>query len=192
MTGHGQYFWKNSRIALRLATEADWEAHFASYFDSEARFLLNSELELPADAMRDKDKWAEFVSPAATHGRIVFIIEDNDGNAAGCFNLNSIDERNGTFSVGIQIHPGHRGQGYGYEAMRMIGRYAFLERRLHKWNSAYLEGNTASAALHRKLGFVVEGRRREVVYHRGRYWDEVLCGLTAEEFSRADARDSPE
>lgn len=36
--------------------------------------------------------------------------------------------------------------------------------------------------MHEKLGFVIEGLRREVLYHDGRYWNEVLCGLTRAEY----------
>ncbi|CAN5703151.1 hypothetical protein BH18ACT11_BH18ACT11_01500 [soil metagenome] len=33
-----------------------------------------------------------------------------------------------------------------------------------------------------KLGFVVEGRRRENHWTRGRFWDDILMGITAEEW----------
>jgi len=167
---------------LRLSTKADWDYHYPNHFDSHARFLLNSELELPPEAEQDKLEWADFVSPEKKHGRIVFTIENANGEVVGNLNLNSIDERNGTFGVGMQIDVGHRGKGYGADALRMIGRYAFMERRLHKWNSAYIEGNTGSEKLHKKLGFVIEGKRREVTYHDGKYWNDILLGLTKDEF----------
>jgi RimJ/RimL family protein N-acetyltransferase len=34
----------------------------------------------------------------------------------------------------------------------------------------------------RKLGCVEEGRRRQMVYSQGRYFDEILFGLTRSEF----------
>lgn len=71
---------------------------------------------------------------------------------AGGINLNSIDERNGTFSIGIQVDRDHRGKGYGTSAVRILLRYAFFERRLNKFNTYVLEGNEASAAMMRKLG----------------------------------------
>jgi RimJ/RimL family protein N-acetyltransferase len=43
--------------------------------------------------------------------------------------------------------------------------------------------DTASLALHRKLGFVEEGRRRRAQFMAGPYHDEVLLGLTVEEFT---------
>jgi RimJ/RimL family protein N-acetyltransferase len=36
--------------------------------------------------------------------------------------------------------------------------------------------------MYEKLGFVVEGRRRENHWSRGRFWDDILMGVTAEEW----------
>ena len=36
-----------------------------------------------------------------------------NGINIGGMNINSIDERNGTFGTGMQIHPEHRGKGFG-------------------------------------------------------------------------------
>jgi len=42
----------------------------------------------------------------------MFTIENLDSENIGALNLNSIDERNGTFSIGMQIDRDHRGKGY--------------------------------------------------------------------------------
>ena len=112
----------------------------------------------------------------------MFVIETLDGKPVGIFNLNSVDERHGTFSIGMQIIPEECGRGYGTAAMRILLRYAFDERRLHKYFGSVLEDNAASAAMLKKLGCVQEGVRRQQIYMNGRYMDEILYGLTAEEF----------
>jgi RimJ/RimL family protein N-acetyltransferase len=61
-------------------------------------------------------------------------------------------------------------------------RYGFHERRYQKANSACLEINTESIRLHQTLGFREEGLRRRHVYTNGRYYDDILFGLTREEF----------
>lgn len=42
--------------------------------------------------------------------------------------------------------------------------------------------NDRALAMYEKLGFVVEGRRRENHWSRGRFWDDILMGVTAEEW----------
>lgn len=177
------YFWQGPRLELRPPTLEDWEAHYANYRDTFARFLVDGEVELPVSPEQGKQIWADFIDPKATHGRLIFVMEEAaTGRNVGGFNINSVDHRNGTFSIGMQVNPDARGQGYGTEAMELALRYCFQELRLHKCNSAYTEGNAGSARMHEKLGFVMEGIRREVLYHDGRYWNEVLCGLTRAEY----------
>ncbi|MOA27956.1 putative ribosomal N-acetyltransferase YdaF [compost metagenome] len=68
--------------------------------------------------------------------------------------------------------------------MRILLRYAYFERRLNKFNVSVLEGNDASAMMMQKLGCVQEGVRRQIVYSNGRYHDEILYGMTKEEFEQ--------
>ena len=81
-----------------------------------------------------------------------------------------------------RIDRDHRGKGYGTAAVRILLRYAFFERRLNKFNDLVLEGNAASASMLIKLGCIQEGVRRQVIYTNGQYFDEILFGLTKEEF----------
>jgi RimJ/RimL family protein N-acetyltransferase len=162
--------------------EGDWEGHYYNRFDTPARRLLQYEVELPptiTEAKACNELFRDF-SPAS--GRIMFTIENLNGEVIGGINLNSIDEKNGTFSIGMQIDRDHRGKGYGTAAMRIVLRYAFFERRLNKYYGSVLDGNLASAAMLKKLGCQEEGRRRQMVYTDVRYFDEILFGLTKDEF----------
>ncbi|WP_070120921.1 GNAT family N-acetyltransferase [Bacillus marinisedimentorum] len=176
------YFWQNDFVRLRAIEQDDWEGHYYNRFDSPARRLLNYEVELPptvAEAQRFAETFIDF-KPGTR--RIMFTVENLQGENVGGINLNSIDERNGTFSIGLQIDRDHRGKGYGTAAMAIVLHYAFLERRLNKYYGQVLEGNIASARMLEKLGCVQEGVRRQMVYGNGRYHDEWLFGLTSEEF----------
>ncbi len=118
----------------------------------------------------------------------MFTIENLNGESIGGINLNSIDERNGTFSIGIVIEKPYRGKGYGTKAMKILLKYAFFERRLNKFNDSVLEGNEGSAKMMKKLGCVQEGVRRQAVYINGQYLDFILFGLTKDEFIEKQKR----
>jgi RimJ/RimL family protein N-acetyltransferase len=181
-----EYFWQDDTLRLRAIRPDDWEAHYANRFDTPARRLLEAEVELPpteTEAHQFAEEWADFRS---TSHRIMFTIESLAGDNLGGINLNSVDERHGTFSIGLQIDRGHRGHGYGTRAMRILLRYAFCEGRLHKFNAAVMEGNTASIRMLEKLGCRAEGVRRQVHFTQGRYVDDILYGLTRDEFARTD------
>lgn len=179
---YDKYFWQNDLIRLRAMTEEDCEAGYPSMFDSEGRLWLEEETELPPvlETMKEHHKkWINFNTEA---GRIMFTIETLEGKAVGGLNLNNINERRGTFHIGIQVFTGERGKGYGTAAMRLLLKYAFLERRLNKFNSACLAGNTGSEKMHRKVGCIQEGLARQMSYANGRYWDWLIFGLTKDEF----------
>jgi RimJ/RimL family protein N-acetyltransferase len=177
------YYWQDDMVRLRAVEPDDWELHYYNRFDSPARRQVDYAVELPpteAEARAFVERFKDF---AEGTGRLMFTVENMQGEAVGGVNLNSIDERQGTFSIGMQIDRDHRGKGYGTAAMRLILRYAFFERRLHKYNGSVVEGNLASATMLTKVGCREEGRRRENVYTDGRYRDEILYGLTCDEFA---------
>lgn len=177
---YSNYFWQDEAIRLRAIQPEDWENHYINRFDTPARRLLECAVELPPTVTEAKS-FAESFSDFSSN-RLMFTIENLNGENVGGINLNSIDERNGTFSIGIQIDRDHRGKGYGTRAVNILLKYAFFERRLNKFNDCVLEGNEASTAMMRKVGCVQEGVRRQVFYTNGRYFDSILFGLTKDEY----------
>ena len=175
---YSNYYWKNDFIHLRELRENDWEDFLPGRFESRNRFFLNEEIELPVNVDAYRKKYIENLEAGPTK-HISFAIENNSGKIVGWANIFDIDERNGKFGpIGIQINSMYRKMGYAAATYRMLGNYMFNERRMHKWNSAYLENNEASKALHKKLGFIIEGVQKDMVFHEGRYWDLVLAGIT--------------
>lgn len=65
----------------------------------------------------------------------------------------------------------------------MLLRFMFSERRFHKCGARIFAHNEASLALHRRLGFVEEGRLRDQVFFDGRHHDVVMMGILAAEFA---------
>ncbi len=85
----------------------------------------------------------------------------------------------------------HRRKGYAAEAVALLMRFMFAERRYHKCLGAIFAHNEASLALTRRLGFTEEGRLREHVYFAGRYHDLVMMGMLADEFDERHAMSEP-
>ncbi|MCR8658701.1 GNAT family N-acetyltransferase [Paenibacillus endoradicis] len=179
---YSNYFWQDDQVRLRAIGADDWESCYMSDFDTPARRFLECAIELPPTIAGAKKFTEENADFSSTNGRIMFTIENLNGDSIGGINLNSIDQRNGTFSIGIVIDKQYRSKSYGTRAMNILLKYAFLERRLNKFNDYVLEGNEGSAKMMKKLGCVQEGVRRQVVYMNGQYLDFILFGLTKEEF----------
>lgn len=106
---YSNYFWQDEAIRLRAIQPEDWESHYINRFDTPVRCLFECAVELPP-TVTEARSFAESFSDFSSN-RLMFTIETLDGESVGGINLNSIDERNGTFSIGIQIDRDHRGKG---------------------------------------------------------------------------------
>jgi RimJ/RimL family protein N-acetyltransferase len=180
-------FWCGDRIRLRALAKAD-AAHWLAFDeDSEAIRTLNMGLSLPRSP-EQAEAWAErFADFKNADEAMIFTIETHAGDYVGSLNLGGVDRRNGTFSTGTRLSAEHRGKGYALEAKRIVLRYAFLEMRLQKYNLRCLETNTAVIRHAGLLGCREEGRVRRNVFTGGRFYDELLFGLTREEFEAKEA-----
>jgi RimJ/RimL family protein N-acetyltransferase len=119
----------------------------------------------------------------ATDRFLVLAIEA-DGTLIGAMvlrNLENLPSRSATFGI-IIGDLAYLDRGYGTEASTLLLDYAFAVLGYHKINLDLFEYNARARAMYEKLGFVVEGRRRENHWSRGRFWDDILMGVTAEEW----------
>jgi len=110
------------------------------------------------------------------------IARREDDLLVGGINVNEADQTNGTFAYGVGLLAEHKGNGYAAEAVLLLLRFMFDERRFQKCEAHVYDYNTASISLHRKLGFVEEGRMRRHMFLGGQYRDELIFGMTVEEF----------
>lgn len=69
------------------------------------------------------------------------------------------------------------GRGYATDAMRTICRYGFEKMRLHKITLTVVTENHSARRVYEKVGFVTEGRLRQVFRRDGRWYDMFTMGL---------------
>jgi ribosomal-protein-alanine N-acetyltransferase len=87
----------------------------------------------------------------------------------------SAEDREAEF--GCELDARHWGQGYATEAGRAMLRFAFDDLGLHRVRAECVADNTASARMLERLGFRPEGRLRENLWMKGRWWDTCLFAL---------------
>jgi len=185
---YSQYFWQGRRVRLRPLRMDDAEAMFIARLDSRSRAHLQLGVELPTSMEGLRSSLEKWLDCRESGGAILFSIETHVGEYVGGVSLHSVDSKNGVFSFGVVIDEPHRRKGYATDAVWVLLRYGFEERRYQKCNSAAVHTNPASIAMHRKLGFTEEGRRTRRWFYGGRYHDDVLFGMTAEEFEAWQVR----
>ncbi|MFF5861046.1 GNAT family N-acetyltransferase [Streptomyces sp. NPDC012751] len=181
--------WTGERVRLRAVEPDDWTA-FARFADDDGRRV--GRLDPPRSAESHR-AWAREQAVAARDGdRFRLAVETTTrAELVGTVGSHRTGTRSGWFEFDVMIGADHRRKGYATEAMVLLLRFMFAERRYHKCLAAVLAPNEASLALMRRFGFSEEGCLREHVYFGGRHHDLVLMGMLADEFARRHTLSGP-
>jgi RimJ/RimL family protein N-acetyltransferase len=121
---------------------------------------------------------------AADAGAAIFsVVELSTDELVGDALLWDIDSHNRSAHIGIVLRRAFRGRGFGADVVRVLCRYGFALRGLHRLQLETLADNHAMIAVAEKLGFTREGATRGSSWVNGRFMDDVVFGLLAEEFT---------
>lgn len=173
--------WEGKRVRLRGIEPSDWEVQYKWNKDSE--MTRNVDCVWFPSSKTGIQKWAAEADLKETApDKKTLIIETLDGVHVGLISTDKCDQRNGTFTYGIAIRREHQQQGYASDAMRILFRQFFNERRYHKVVAHVFAFNEGSIQLHERFGMQLEGRLREMIYTNGQHFDELIYGMTAAEF----------
>lgn len=182
-------FWIGDRIRLRGIEPDDWPALMRFAHDEEG---LGDVLNPPRSAESYR-AWAKELAADTPDGDCFRLMIEAvaTGETVGTIGAHHADPRAGWFEYGVTTGSAHRRQGYAAEAVVMLLRFMFADRRYHKCQARVFAHNEASLALQRRLGFVEEGRLREHVFAGGEYHDLVMMGMLADEFAQLHPTNKP-
>lgn len=167
--------WSSGSVTLRSRTEADTEVLFRLAADLTTWEERNpsSPVPLTRDAFKARLAHADTGSSDTS---VRFVI-DVDGDAVGSVSLFEFDELARHAEVGIAVVAEFRGKGVGTAAISQIIEFAFVRCNLRRVHLQAIASNVGAIRAYEKAGFVVEGRRREHAWVRGRYEDIVIMGI---------------
>lgn len=179
--------WVGDKVWLRAVEAKDADSFFkwAKDYDTESDRLCDV-IHFPGSYQKTKDHVEALSKAKPENDNFRWIIADQKGKALGTINTFSCDKKNGTFRYGLGIERKYWGKGYAKEAIKIILTYYFLELGYQKVNVCIYAFNERSLMLHEKLGFKEEGVLRKMIYTDGKHHDEIVMGLTKEEFERLD------
>jgi ribosomal-protein-alanine N-acetyltransferase len=168
----------HGRVVLRALTVADREAFLAAMQSSQGLHALwlsppRTAPEFANLLRRSRDERFESL----------LVCRREDGAIAGFFNLSEIVR--GPFQnafLGYGAVAAHAAQGYMGEGLEMLLAYAFGALRLHRLEANIQPDNTASIALVRGHGFILEGRSERYLKVAGRWRDHERWAIRAEQW----------
>lgn len=176
-------YWTGTRVQLRGPEPDDWiEGKRVDEVTEDQR--SGGQMWPPrSDASYRKGAEDQAVQSPDADAFSLAIVSVESGQLVGGISTHEGDKTAGAFSYGIMVGQAHQRRGYASEAVILVLGYMFGERRFQKCNVVCYSYNDASIALQRKLGFTEEGRIRRNRYFAGRYYDDVLFGITIEEYA---------
>jgi RimJ/RimL family protein N-acetyltransferase len=182
-SGRMASIWVGERVRLRGVEPEEWS--LAMEFDQDTRVMRNADRLHPPRSKAGYRQWAANAGTPDDDDMFGAGIESlAEGRLVGMLSTNGVDKNSGVFSYGITIGAEFHRRGYAGEAIVLLLRYMFGERRFQKCDVHIYAYNTASLRLHEKLGFIEEGRRRRSQFFAGEYHDVVLMGMTVEEYAK--------
>lgn len=131
-----------------------------------------------------QDEWFHHYTNGFDHVR--YVIDTSEYGAIGLTGLRDIDWKNRE-ATGYGIRIARRdlhGKGFGTDTYMTLLRYAFEELNINRVNGSVLSDNQASLRMMQKVGYKIEGTKRQAVYKGGKYHDVILLAALKEDYER--------
>lgn len=172
---------KGRKLTLRAIEEADLPVLHKWANDPDLQDVMGN-IHFPS-SMDFHKLWFENLKNDQLNQRLA--IDAPDVGLMGISSIVNIDWRNNHAWHGVMLGDVNvRGKGYGVDAVMATMRYAFDEMHLERLDGSLIEYNQTSYSFYcEKLGWKEEGRRRNYYFHRGRYWDQIVVGVTRHDYA---------
>jgi hypothetical protein len=171
----------------------------------EGLYLSDMRLLRPRSAKESNEDYNEIVGSNLLSVMICHPEQENAGNITGekhaaaklipiGFLMLSANEKNMTqhryTTLGIAIAEAYQGKGYGPEAIKWALDWAFDQAGLHSVRLGCFAYNTHAKGVYERIGFILEGRRREGIWVNGRWHDGLLYSILDREWREIKERSS--
>lgn len=106
-----------------------------------------------------------------------FVICNTKNTPVGMIDLFDFNPQHKRVGVGILIKSKYQGKGYGTEALEMVIDYAFTYLNVHQIFANITSNNLKSISIFEKLNFLKVGIKKDWIYSKATFKDEILYQL---------------
>ena len=171
-------------VMLRARREEDAPVlHAELYEDTGTWVRSDTRPWVPVPFGPGSPHWPGEEAPSASDAAVFAVAELATGELAGEALLWGIDLHNRSAHLGLSLRPACRGRGLGEDTVRVLCRYGFALRGLHRLQLETLADNHAMIAAAEHVGFTREGAARGCSWVNGQWADDVIFGLLDTEFT---------
>ena len=168
---------KGKKVILRPIRLSDAERVVKWFNDPEFnRFMLVRHISL-----KEEFKWIRGVSKNKDTDLVLAI--EVAGKHIGSVGLHQINHTHHNATFGLMIgDKSFWNQGYGTDAACVMVDYGFRKLKLHRIELEVYEYNPRAIKVYKRIGFKLEGKKREKTLHQGKYYDALHMGLLDREW----------
>lgn len=131
----------------------------------------------------DENWYDNYIKNRNSTIRCAITIENND-EIIGLVTLANIDYINRCAELHIMIGKEYQNKGAGKYAVENIINYAFNDLNLNRVELSVLENNERAIGLYNKIGFKVEGVKRNAYYKEGKFVNKVEMAVLRDEYNK--------
>ncbi|MEN6368221.1 MAG: GNAT family protein [Thermotogota bacterium] len=166
-------------VYLRPLDEADLDRCMRWINDPDLLPFLMRRTPMSRSAERE---WLLEQGRSETSFSLAIVLKDGDRHI-GNVGLHGIHPFNHSAEFGIFLGEADaREKGYGTEAARLLLEHGFRELGLHRIQLHVYAFNARARRAYEKLGFHVEGTKRDAYYRGGRYHDVIVMSILESEW----------
>lgn len=156
------------------------EEHIAQYYawrnDPEVAVFDQSSFLRPM-SFTEVEEWSAIMVNGLT-----FMVFDGETAIGTCAFMNH-DSRNNHAELAIVIgNKNYWSKGFGTEIMKQLMDWGFEGMNLNRLYLHVFAFNERAINLYKKMGFVLEGTKREMLYRHGKYQDVHVFGMLKQEY----------
>ena len=174
-------FVSGEKVYLRALERADLNEKYLGWLNDPVvnRYLESGIFPYTIDEL---EKFFEQVS--GSREQVILAIADKKTDEhIGNIKLGPINWVHRKATLGILIGEKHCwGQGMATDATRLMVDYGFFRLNLRRIELGVHAEHDAAVHVYEKVGFKIEGRMREVLFHDGKYKDSLWMGLLRSEY----------
>lgn len=171
-------FLSGKKVNLRPFSKDDVPAVTRWINDPEVREFIS--MTFPQTEKQEED-WVSKLGDDDKN--IALCIETKDGKPIGVMGIHNINWVHRHCTTGAVIgEKDYWGKGYGTDAKMYLLDYIFNTLNLNRVGSNVIAYNKRSLRYSLHCGYKIEGRRRKMIFKKGRYWDLIDLGVFKQEW----------
>lgn len=129
----------------------------------------------------DTESYLKFITAPGNLTDLVFVIVHEE-EVCGLIGFKDIDSLNRKLEIGYWLAEGKQGKGIMRRACHTLLNYAFDELSMNRIEVRVGVGNERSSNIPKKLGFTLEGIKRQAEYLNGKFHDLEVYSMLRQEF----------